>query len=87
MFAEGIKKIDWPSHRREEPLEGDWAEVNLRVHVIFKWSDKIVVDVDDFGEPLSYRSGYIMEVLPGQKFEYDDNKVMILGSAIEVEKK
>jgi hypothetical protein len=56
------------------PREGEMGIVNLYVHVVFEWSDSIVADVDEFDNPIEYKSGWLMKVLPetmvynGEKF-------------------
>lgn len=48
-----------------QPVVGEMAIVNnINVTVVFKWSDKIVADVDDEGNPVEYTSGFVMEILP-----------------------
>lgn len=55
--------------KQGDPIEGEIATVNLPVQVYFEWSDKIVEDVDEHNNPVSFTSGYIMKVMP-QTFVY-----------------
>lgn len=66
-----------------EPLpgvsEGDVRVVVLPVKVLFGWSDNIVADEDEeTGEVLETFSGYVMEVLPDQKFLYEGEDTQLL---------
>ncbi len=56
------------------PITGEIAIVNLPVKVLFEWSDKIVEDVDEENNPVSYKSGYLMRVIPDQTFVYENEK-------------
>lgn len=62
-----------------EPSHGDLCVATIPVKVIFEFSDKIVADVDEYNNPVEYKSGYIMRVLPDQSFVYQDEAVFILG--------
>lgn len=61
--------------------DGDIRLVNLPVQVGFEWSDKIVSDWDENGDPLDYTSGYIMRVLPDQSFIYNSEESMFIGAS------
>jgi len=56
------------------PIHNEIAIVNIPVKVLFKFSDNIVVDVDDHDEPVEFTSGYIMHVLPNQKFVFNNHE-------------
>jgi hypothetical protein len=56
-----------------EPVTGELAIVNLHVNVVFEWSNEIVVDIDDDGNPTEYKSGWLMKVLP-QTVVYNGEK-------------
>jgi hypothetical protein len=60
-----------------EPIEGEMAIVNIHVEVIFEWSDKIVVDVDEFDNPIEYKSGWLMKVLPQTAVYNGENRITI----------
>lgn len=61
------------------PIDGDVRIVVMPIKVLFRWSDKIVADVDsETGEILEYSSGYMMDVLPNQKFHYAEQKTELL---------
>ena len=71
------EKIDGP------PVEGEIAIVELPVKVIFEWSDKIVADVDEFDNPVEFKSGYIMRIIGNQSFVYNNEKRQALGFAFK----
>jgi hypothetical protein len=71
------KEFKWATRNTPvlgEPRTGEIAEVTIPVKVIFEWSDKIVADVDEFNNPVEFRSGYIMKILPDQVLVYKDQK-------------
>lgn len=60
------------------PVAGEIGIVNLPVKVLFVWSDKIVEDVDENNNPVSYTSGYVMKVANDQEFVYNgEDKITI----------
>lgn len=61
-----------------KPATGDVSIVNLDVKVFFEWSDNIVTDQDEEGNPLEITSGYIMNVLPDQSFIYNGQEFINL---------
>ena len=62
---------------------GDVRVVNLPVQVVFTWSDEIVADYDsETDEILGYTSGYVMEVIPGQRFVYKGEETVFLFQAM-----
>lgn len=66
------KEFKWAEQevkKQGNPVEGEIAIVNLPVKVYFEWSDKIVEDVDEFNNPVEFREGFIMKVIP-QSFAY-----------------
>lgn len=76
-MSEEKKEFQWAtshdfSKPSGDPVTGEIAIVNIPVKVAFVWSDKIVEDVDECGNPVSFRSGYIMEVLPGQSCVFEN---------------
>jgi len=73
-------KIDRP--KMDYPIrDNDLREVNLPVKVLFKWTDKIIDEYDYIlEEVISYKSGYIMEVVPDQEFVYDGEDTRFIGS-------
>lgn len=73
-----IWDINTPKQRKVE--DNDLRKVQLDVDCIFKWSDKIPEEVDDEGNVITYTSGYIMEVLPNQKFLYKGEDTMFIAS-------
>jgi hypothetical protein len=52
------------------PVPGEVAIVTLPVQVVFVWSDRIVEDVDEGNNPVSYTEGFVMEVIGAQTFVY-----------------
>lgn len=63
--------------------DGDLRIVNLPVKVVFEWSDKIVDDYDSETDTiLEYKSGYIMKVLPDQKFVFKGESSKFLASTV-----
>jgi hypothetical protein len=78
------KEIKWKScYFPEKPiLSGDIREVNLVVKVIFEWSNKIIDEYDDATDTvISYKSGFIMKVLPNQEFKYRHENTRFIGAA------
>jgi hypothetical protein len=61
-----------------KPAIGDVSIVNLDVKVLFEWSDNIVTDQDEDGNPLETISGYVMKVLPDQGFIYSGQEFVHL---------
>jgi len=47
-------------------MEDEVYLVNVPVKVITEWSDEIVDDIDEEGNVVSYRSGWLLKVLPNQ---------------------
>lgn len=66
---EDFKWNELKDHIQGNPVEGEIAIVNLPVKVYFEWSDKIVEDVDEFNNPVEFREGLVMKVMP-QSFAY-----------------
>ena len=65
--------------------ENDIREVTLPVTVVFEWSDNIVDEVDEITMlPISYTSGWVMTVLPGQQFVYNNESTLYIGSTFKV---
>jgi len=58
-------------------MRGDVRLVDLTVKVLIQWSDKIIKDMDEDGN-VEYTSGWVMEVLPHQKFVYNNHKTIFL---------
>lgn len=75
-YMEDNKDFEWHEPRGLikdiKPITGEIAIVNIPVQVLFEWSDKIVADVDENDNPVEYKEGYIMKVLPNQSFVYND---------------
>lgn len=67
----------------KEICQNDIREVNLDVKVVFKWSENIVDDIDESGNPVSYTSGFVMHILPGQRVVYNGEKTIFLAQALE----
>lgn len=67
------KKIDRPIEHNDIRI------VNLPVTVLFEKTNKIVKDI----EPYEYISGFIMEVLPNQKFVYNNHDSEFLGKSYQ----
>ena len=68
-----MKEFKWselPDRIQGDPVRGEIAMVSLNLKVAFTWSDKITEEYDEYNRPVSYRSGYIMEVLRQQKFVF-----------------
>jgi hypothetical protein len=79
------KKYEWNTPQQSDvPLsDGDIRIVSLPVKVIIKWSDQIVADYDsETKEVLEYTEGFIMEVLPGQWFVYDEEPTVLVAKTI-----
>lgn len=55
------------------PVNGEVAIVDIPVKVLFQWSDKIIIDHDEETGEIEYGEGFVMTVLPDQKFVYDDH--------------
>ena len=65
---------------------GDIRVVNLPVQALFVWSDEIVADYDSETDTvLEYTSGWVMKVLSGQTFVYQDQETTFL-SQVFIEK-
>lgn len=85
---ENNKKFKWELIGREpkkEVEDGDIRLVNLPVKVVCQWSDKIVDDVDDEGNILSYKSGIIMKPLYYEDHVYSNQETIHLGSIVKKE--
>jgi len=79
------KKYEWNTPQQsDEPLSnGDIRIVSLPVKVRVKWSEQIVADYDsETKEVLEYTEGFIMEVLPGQRFVYDEEPTVLVAKTI-----
>jgi len=61
---------------------GDIRVVNLPVRVVFEWSDEIVADYDEETGYTEYTSGYVMKVLPDQKFVYKGEDSIFIAQAM-----
>jgi hypothetical protein len=61
---------------------GDLRIVDLPVQCLFEWSDKIVADYDEESGYIEYTSGYVMTVMPNQKFVYKDHKTTFVAQAM-----
>jgi hypothetical protein len=66
--------------------DGDVRVMNLPVKVLFRWSDKIVIDVDSNGEE-HFESGFLMHVFPNQCQYYSDHQGsgMFVGRSMQSE--
>lgn len=75
------KDFKWFEENRTlstEPVVNDIGIVTLPVKVLFEWSDKIVVDVDEYDNPVEHRSGYVMQVMPNQYAVFNGQPVQII---------
>lgn len=81
---------DYKFHEMEKPTQGppvqnELAVVNLPVSVVFEWSDKIIEDADYtidgqiIESSIIYKSGWVMQVLPGQRVVYQDHERTTIG--------
>ena len=78
------KPFEWhelPQRKETDPTVGDVRIVELPVKVLFEWSDKIVVDVDENNIPVEFTSGLVMRLLPEQGFVYKGEKTIHLAQA------
>lgn len=60
----------------------DIRETQLWVKSLYQWSDKIP-QYDDQGEIESYKSGWVMKVLPNQEFVYNGEENFFVASTFE----
>lgn len=62
---------------------GDIRVVSVPVKVLFEWSDKIVSDYDSETDTvIEYKSGFIMKIIPGQEFVFNDEPTIFMASAL-----
>lgn len=62
------------------PRDGEVREVTVPVQAVFRWSDMIADEVDEDGNVLSWKSGFIMDILP-QKILYQGEESRFLFNA------
>jgi len=76
--------FEYSSNQNNDAIRnGDIRVVDLPVKVFFEWSDKIIVEYDhETNEVIEYTSGWVMKVIPGQKFVYKDQPTEYLGQSI-----
>lgn len=80
-----MSKFKWelPELNKDRPIEhGNIRRITLPVDVVCKWTDKIVDEYDDEkDEVISYKSGFIMEVIP-QSIVYKGQDTVFIGQSI-----
>jgi len=65
------------------PRTGSICMVKLLVEVIFEWSDKIVADHDEESGETEYTSGWVMQVLPNQRFVHKGEECTLIAQAMK----
>jgi len=76
-------KFEEPETYINPPVsDGDIRLVTLQVKVLCKWSDQIVSDYDEETGEIEYESGFVMEVLPNQKFVYKNQPNYLIAHTI-----
>ena len=66
---------------RDEVCSGDIRKVLLEVTVVCEYSNEIPDEIDEEGEILSYKEGYIMRPIPNQKFLYRGERTQFIAQA------
>lgn len=75
------------NNKELQVLQGDVRIVNLPVRVLFRWSDEIVDDVDDQGKPVSFKSGWVMDVIGNESFVYKGHDTIHLWNTVPLDQK
>lgn len=87
-MAEEEYKFHKMADRKGMPIDkGQVRIVHLPVKVLFEWSDKIVDSEDEETGEVIYASGYVMKLLPGQEFVYNNQESVFLASTFEMYEK
>lgn len=80
---DGVFNLGNNVKKESQIMNNDIRRINLEVTALFKWSDKIVDAIDSDEDNITYRSGFVMHILPTPQVYDNKTPTLFIGSCYD----